>query len=77
MTLEICQDCKCSVAFGSGRFINRVPADNWLCAECCELECDRCNKPIPLDEDFYLESKDLRLHEECMTKEERENKCFM
>ncbi len=32
---EACRDCGHSVTWGSGRFVNRVPADDeWLCAEC-------------------------------------------
>jgi len=84
-TLEIgnyCVYCLHSVAYGSSRYVNRTPADRWdgimylqltgyICAECSELECDRCGKPIPLDEDIYVEEKDLRLHWDCATKEEQ------
>ena len=39
-----CVECKKSTHFGSGRFVNRVPADNggYLCAECQMIECEDC-----------------------------------
>ena len=45
-----------STSFGSGLFVNRIPADNdnyigWLCPECNFHECDRCNEKIYCDED--------------------------
>ena len=60
---EYCVHCFHSVAPGSGRFVNRIPADvcsglNYLrldgyaCAECMILDCDRCGKGIALDEDI-------------------------
>jgi len=44
---EMCRECNESVAFGSGKFINRIPGDddNWLCAECDENEAR--HDPIP------------------------------
>ena len=52
-----CVECLRSTSFGSGLFVNRIPADNdnyigWLCPECNFHECDRCNKKIYCDEDF-------------------------
>ena len=48
-----CVDCRQDTSFGSGRFVNRVPAfvdrevdgkwlelDGYLCAECREMECE-------------------------------------
>ena len=52
-----CVECLRSTSFGSGLFVNRIPADNdnyigWLCPECNFHECDRCNEKIYSDEDF-------------------------
>ena len=62
-----CVECLQSTAFGTGRFVNRIPADRdvyneegevignregWLCADCNWLECDRCDEKIYCDEDF-------------------------
>jgi DNA-directed RNA polymerase subunit RPC12/RpoP len=50
-----CVDCGEPTTFGSGRFVNRVPADDgYRCAECMEYPCDRCGEPIALDEDLYI-----------------------
>ena len=51
-----CIECMRSTVFGSGLFVNRLPADNdkyigYLCPECNWHECDRCNEKIYLDED--------------------------
>ena len=51
-----CIECLRSTSFGSGLFVNRLPADNdnyigWLCPECNWYECDRCGKRIYEDED--------------------------
>ena len=35
MSEEVCVECGCSVKWGSGNFINRIPADDgWLCGKC-------------------------------------------
>jgi hypothetical protein len=44
---ELCTECHQSTAWGSGRFVNRIPSDNgfeqgWMCEECQMLECNRC-----------------------------------
>ena len=42
---DLCQDCGSSVAWGSGKYVNRIPADNgWLCVDCQCVECDKCHK---------------------------------
>ena len=51
-----CVECLKSTAFGTGLFVNRIPADNdkyigWLCPECNYYECDRCDEKIYCDED--------------------------
>jgi hypothetical protein len=60
-------ECLRDTSFGTGLFVNRIPADRdvedeqgnwlgqrdgWLCAECNTHECDRCGEPIPCDEDI-------------------------
>ena len=64
---DYCVECLQSTAFGTGRFVNRIPADRdvyneegeiignregWLCAECNFFECDRCDEKIYCDEDI-------------------------
>ena len=61
-----CVECLQSTAFGTGRFVNRIPADRdvedeegnylgnrdgYLCPECNFWECDRCDEKIYCDED--------------------------
>jgi hypothetical protein len=51
-----CIECGCDTAFGSGNFVNRVPADNgtdtgFLCVECQSIPCDKCGEPT-LDYQF-------------------------
>ena len=70
---EKCIFCFRDTSFGSGRFVNRMPAsddeyDGWACPECMAYECDRCNKPIGLDCDIDWE--DEKIHAECLTPEE-------
>ena len=94
---DYCVECLQSTAFGTGRFVNRIPADRdvedeegnylgnrdgYLCPECNFWECDRCDEKIYCDEDItardvYGEARDFsdgayRVHEHCLTKEEKE-----
>jgi len=79
---DYCVECLQSTAFGTGRFVNRIPADRDVEDECNFWECDRCDKKIYYDEDItadmvYGEDRDFsdgayRVHEECLTKEEKE-----
>ncbi len=44
-----CIECLRPTSFGTGLFVNRIPADNekyigWLCPECNWYECDRCDE---------------------------------
>lgn len=44
-----CIDCGRNTSFGSGLFVNRLPADNgeengYLCVECLSTECDHCGE---------------------------------
>lgn len=46
---ELCIECGESTAFGTGNFVNRVPADNgeligFLCPDCLAIECDQCGE---------------------------------
>ena len=81
-----CIECMRSTVFGTGLFVNRLPADNdkyigYLCPECNFHECDRCNEKIYCDEDVtaydvYQEHRGFsdgayRVHEECLTEEEK------
>ena len=77
--IDPCVHCGESTVFGSGRFVNRIPADDgYACAECMALDCDRCDRPIPLDEDITaddcgmdeFEDGSWRVHEECLTSDE-------
>ena len=64
---DYCVNCLQSTAFGSGRFVDRLPADRdvedeegthlgvrngYLCSECNFWECDRCDEKIYCDEDI-------------------------
>ncbi len=63
-----CIFCDHPTNFGSGRFVNRLPADTYhekggmeeyrdgyACAECMATECDRCPEFLELDEDVTPE----------------------
>ena len=50
-----CVDCNMDTSMGSGRYVNRIPADRqdnsnspriegYLCADCQAIECDICHK---------------------------------
>ena len=44
-----CIECDRDTSYGSGLFINRIPADNgerdgFLCVECWSIECDHCGE---------------------------------
>ena len=61
-----CVFCDHPTEFGSGRFVNRIPADTYhelengeeeyrdgyACADCMATDCDRCGKSIDMDEDI-------------------------
>jgi hypothetical protein len=42
----------------------------YACPECMTRECDRCDDPIQLDED-YIASDDARVHYDCLTPAEK------
>lgn len=64
-TIDPCVYCGFSTAFGSGKFVNRIPVDNgWGCAECSGFLCDLCGELIYLDEE--VTDKDLNdYHQNC------------
>lgn len=51
-TNDYCVYCDRDTAFGTGLFVNRIPADRtmddgttrdgWMCVECQQIECDVC-----------------------------------
>jgi|TARA_R100000750_G_scaffold46782_1_gene31713 hypothetical protein len=72
---NLCTDCHRDTSFGSGLFVNRIPSGTetevgYLCPECQQHECDRCNELIGCDEDIYLEETFERVHEECAREKE-------
>ena len=48
---NLCIDCKEDTSFGSGKFVNRIPADDgevsgFMCADCQMVECDSCKQKV-------------------------------
>jgi len=46
-----CVECKNDTSFGSGRFVNRIPAGNdefegYLCTECRLMTCEMCGEEV-------------------------------
>ncbi len=44
-----CVECQKDTSFGSGLFINRIPAENdkysgYMCVDCQSVECDECKE---------------------------------
>lgn len=77
---EHCVDCGDSVAWGSGKYVNRIPADNgvktgFMCADCQCVECDRCGEPTL---EYHSEAGDEPFSDadfvcdDCLTPEELE-----
>lgn len=54
-----CVECGKSTSFGSGLFVNRVPADNghksgYMCAEClCPEKCFGCDVVPPIEDEMF------------------------
>ena len=68
-----CVECGCDTSFGSGNFVNRIPAnfgveEGYMCAECQCLECDRCEELV-LDW-RTVESTGEFVCDDCLTPEE-------
>ena len=64
---DVCIECERDTSFGSGYFVNRLPADcmvedddgnetgcrvGFLCTDCSRIPCDRCGEGIYIDEDI-------------------------
>ena len=62
-----CVDCRQDTSFGSGRFVNRIPAfvdrevdgkwlelDGYLCAECREMECEEKDCDYMVLDDYTI-----------------------
>ena len=64
---DVCIECYQDTSFGSGYFVNRLPADRmvedddgnetgqrigYLCTKCSQIPCDRCGEGIYIDEDI-------------------------
>tara|TARA_B110000459_G_scaffold13591_1_gene13336 strand:- start:322 stop:612 length:291 start_codon:yes stop_codon:yes gene_type:complete len=57
-TIDPCEICGDSTAWGSGNFVNRLGWDEgWACAKCAGYECDACDKDIYLDEDHDIDGE--------------------
>lgn len=46
-----CITCFSDTSFGSGKFVNRIPAEDdkhegYMCPDCQMIECDDCNESI-------------------------------
>jgi len=75
--LDPCVHCLEPTFYGSGRYVNRIPADTdavcgqyrdgYACAECMAMDCDHCGKKIPMDDDlWHPETGEGYYHEECL-----------
>ena len=79
---QCCDECGRDTRFGTGLFVNRLPADiGYICPDCSAIDCDRCEEKIALDADIRpwqlgLEEENefwdgaFFVHEECLTPEE-------
>jgi hypothetical protein len=72
---NLCTECHRDTSFGSGLYVNRIPSGTetevgYLCPECQQIECDRCDELIGCDEDIYLEATYEWVHEECASEKE-------
>tara|TARA_R100001594_G_C4020497_1_gene259005 strand:- start:80 stop:352 length:273 start_codon:yes stop_codon:yes gene_type:complete len=73
---NLCIDCKKDTSFGSGLFVNRVPADNgkeegYLCSECQMIECDVCDQ---LTNDWEYNEDGILHCLDCWEEKSNENK---
>ena len=52
---QVCIHCGDSVKLGSGKFVNRVPADDgYVCWECMMDPCDKCGQVDDLNTVDYF-----------------------
>ena len=77
---DLCTSCHESTAFGSGRFVNRIPSigamdddgyseSGWMCEECQSEPCDRCGE---LSAGLWQLQDDEFVCGDCITDEEME-----
>jgi len=62
-----CVECQKDTSFGSGLFVNRIPAENdkysgYMCVDCQSEECDQCKE---LTTDVYFNDDCDTLCEDC------------
>ena len=84
MTIDIgneCVECRNDTSFGSGLFVNRIPAstdelNGYLCPECQLMECDMCGEMVADygGYDGMLVCDDCNPEDEEEEEEETENK---
>ena len=74
-----CIECGKDTSFGSGRFVNRIPADdNYMCPECQMVECDMCDEKTL---EYHVTLDGEWICEDCKPKcnpnrfEENDNEC--
>lgn len=82
-----CVCCGEDTAFGSSKFVNRIPGDHfneetgefrdgYWCADCLMLECSACDKPVPEDDEVWVTlptGEQLVYHPNCVPEDERAN----
>ena len=70
---NLCIECWEDTSFGSGRYVNRIPADNgvrdgYMCEECQSLKCDTCGNmtaEYEYDADGNVVCHECEDHTEC------------
>lgn len=68
---ELCIECGDDVSWGSGKYIDRIEADNgqadgYMCAECQHECCEYCNEWTI---DYYFDDDGEIICNECCEKE--------
>lgn len=82
-----CVFCSQSIEWGSGRYVNRIPAsmydeetdqnrEGYTCAVCMTRECMICDEGIDLDQDVWIKNPDpkgydLNIGNECCYDEDK------
>lgn len=71
---EVCEICGDSVKFGSGKFVNRVPAnDAFICAECMAEPCDICGTmDAELNTIEHEDGNPTQICDDCLEKSEKD-----
>ena len=73
---DVCVECRGDTSFGSGLFVNRIPAGTdtevgYLCAECQLVECWRCEEMV---EDRETQDDGSQLCIDCIERDETKEK---